>query len=144
LQYTELQLRMQQNNALKEYVNCPFRLQNSGTFGFNENLNANRDVIFDVSTTHPVRDGPVASNDCIPGEAARARELDKIMKYEKDAAARGLKIVPLIFETSGFVAEPAVKLIKMLAYRRENQLSLLSGRQLLVHTHFHLPADRKC
>jgi hypothetical protein len=35
------------------------------------------------------------------------------MKYEKDAAARGLKFVPLIFETCGFVAEPAVKLIKM-------------------------------
>jgi hypothetical protein len=77
----------------------------------------NRDVIFDVSVTHPVKDGPVASNDCIPGEAARARELDKIMKYEKDAAARGLKFVPLIFETCGFIAEPAVKLIKMLAER---------------------------
>jgi hypothetical protein len=73
----------------------------------------NRNVIFDVS----VRDGPVASNDCIPGEAARARELDKIGKYEQDAAARGLKFVALVFETCGFVAEPAVKLIKMLAER---------------------------
>jgi hypothetical protein len=47
-----------------------------------------------------------------PASAWRESQLGYLVgKYEKDAAARGLKFVPLIFETCGFVAEPAVKLI---------------------------------
>jgi hypothetical protein len=37
----------------------------------------NRDVIFDVSVTHPVRGGPIVGNACVPGEAASIGEKDK-------------------------------------------------------------------
>jgi hypothetical protein len=77
----------------------------------------NRDVIFDVSVTHPVRDGPMVGNACVPGEAATIREKTKIDKQERDTAARGMKFVPLFFETLGYVTEPVVQLIKILAER---------------------------
>jgi hypothetical protein len=60
-----------------------------------------RDVIFDVSVTHPVRDGPMAGDACVPGEAASIRDKTKLDKYERDAAARGMNV----FETLGYVTE---------------------------------------
>jgi hypothetical protein len=45
----------------------------------------------------------MVGNACVLGEAASIREKDKITKYERDAAARGMKFVPLVFETLGYV-----------------------------------------
>jgi hypothetical protein len=64
-----------------------------------------------------VRDGPKVDDACVPGEAASIREKDKITEYERDAAARRMKFVPLVFEPLGYVTEPVVKLIKIMAER---------------------------
>ena len=83
------------------------------------NVSQHHLVYLDVSIT-----SPLANNACvitpINGQSANRVVLAKMRKYEEISSANNASFIPLVFETTGFINEEAVKFFRNLAKEAES------------------------